>query len=159
MKFKVLVFCHPRKFDHTHHLYDFIMSYAPEGAIIETVDVAGTPDYVADAFTPSFARKHKLEFDLMFLMDCGGDFMFSQPAYTRMYSEDDRYVMKMNFINKIVHFTSNMLKPGGSMFLAKIFDGVKEIYEKKFRQMRWEADTEFLAGMPYLKITRPRLLM
>ena len=137
------------------------MQFVPQNkeAIVKTVDIYGTPDYKENAFTRTFAKKHNLEFDLMFLMDCGGDFMKSQPEYSGMYEENDRYIMKMNFINKIVHFTSNMLKPGGSMFLYKISNDIKSIYAEKFLKRRWNVGEHTFAKTStyYLKITRPTL--
>lgn len=155
---KVLVFCHPREFDSTHFLYEFIVSQVPN-SVVKTVDVVGNPDYKEDAFKRKFARDHQQEFDAMFLMDCGGDYMQTQPVYLDMdplLDEDEKYLLKMNFIDTIVYITSNMLKPGGSMYLAKLYEDVQAIYEKKFLKRGWKVETGSYLE-PYLKVTKPDL--
>jgi hypothetical protein len=63
----------------------------------------------------------------------------------------------MNFINTIVYITSNMLKPGGSMYLAKLYKHVQAIYEKKFLARGWSVEEGFYKKEPYLKVTKPDL--
>jgi len=72
----MLVFCHHKKIQcrDDHFAYDFMMSYVPnpEATVtIDTVDKIGTPNYRTDAFSKTFASEHPLEYDLLFMLDCG----------------------------------------------------------------------------------------
>lgn len=165
MNYKILVFCHPKKIEtpRDHFAYDFMMSYVPEeykeSVIFETVDIVGTPDYKTDAFSKSFASEHMMEYDLLFLLDCGGEWLHIQ-------SYENMYVDRINYRDRIVYITSNMLKPGGYIVMGKFMDGMDSdlLHDmiRGFQKKNWNVylDQEDVGGtQEILSVQRPNLRM
>lgn len=165
MSFKVLVFCHHRKIvrPSDHFAYNFMMSYVPPGATVtfQTVDKTGDPDYKIDAFSMTFARDHLLEYDLLFMLDCGGEWFYTQQYDTK--DSGQMYLNRLNFRDRVLHVTSNMVKPGGSIVMSKLISP-KFLQEmiRGFQRKNWttilDKNNDFF-GDAVLTLQKPVLRM
>ncbi len=128
----ILVYCHPRKInydDKSSHwwlsnTYDDIsrkpiMDYILERANIKahntkfnTVDISGIPNYKEDGFSSSFITKHKNEFDIVMLPDCGGRWY----DISLIRDTEEASIMLYTLIESIL----TIIKKNGYLYLSKL---------------------------------------
>ena len=135
------------------------MSYVPEEyrdiLIFETVDIVGTPDYRTDGFSKLFAQQHLMEYDLLFMLDCGGEWSITQSFDGAMY------VDRINHRDRIVYITSEMVKPGGWIVMSKFMEP-KFLQEmiRGFEKKKWNVYLDYdKINKQVLSVQRPNLRM
>ena len=122
---RILVFCHPLDFRHERNVHwdEPIITYITnlyrvkgmDTAIVETVDLNGTPTYQADAFSPEFIREHKEHFDLLFLPDCGG--VWAETQFCDIPPQEMWTILK-SYLFQIM----DMVKQGGRIYFNKFLE-------------------------------------
>ncbi len=156
-KYNVLIYCHPRKINihdpeshwwlHTNYpnvsskpLIEFIFNRnkIPIGNIIKTVDINGSPDYKENGFDHDFISKHKNEFDIVMLPDCGGRWW----GLTHIKDEQEQIIMLQILIDELM----NLLKKNGALYLSKlifsdrVLTNIEQNLAGQFKIRRWGSD-------------------
>jgi len=155
---KVLVYCHHCKINkkEDHFLYDEIIKLSNDEAVIETVDIARAPDYKEDAFSTKFTSKHTLEYDLVFLPDCGGRWYFAQQGliwdkYHKIsynLSEQESYLRMMNLRDFVVLHIGSMVKVNGKLVISKFVNpDFLPLLEAAFQKQNWSIEVRKLEGV------------
>ncbi len=153
----VLVFCHPKKInikDKDSHWwlntpypsisskpimqYIFTRNNIPFENIIKTVDINGSPDYKENGFDPMFINKHKNEFDIVMLPDCGGRWW----GLTHIKDMGEQTIMLQLLVDDLM----NLVKTKGALYLSKLIfpDKVLTDVEKnlfgQYKVTRWGSE-------------------
>lgn len=173
---KILVYCHEYKIEYnpenkpdskfvyydniTRNTYPYKLSQTLEllvskhgwnnkNIIVETVDIVNEPTYKRDGFDQSFIDEHLNEYDLVYVPDCGGLWIYLQTnhyhdqwdnqtqalinAYNKMnISEEEKQlyindrlnkpvppIKNLNTLIELIQSIGKMVKPNGVLFCSK----------------------------------------
>lgn len=147
---KMLVYCHPHPIKKAgdHFLWNFFSeTVAKEGKkmsdfAISSMDILPGGTIQADGFSDDFVQKHLNEYNLVFVPDCGGNWIKYQDP-----------ILNLNGIYDLISTVLKVVKPQGKLILSKfVAPNLAKLVAAKFDGTI--INTPLWAGLDFVEIVK-----
>ena len=124
----MLIYAHPHKYQ-THFLIDTINELQLKYKIKKTLtlDILSGGDIKADGFSDKWIETNKNKWTIIFLPDCGGQWVTAQDEYFWFINfSQDKYLSEYDLLEKrikymliIINKLKTLVQPGGLLLMGK----------------------------------------